>query len=406
MQNTRASIEAGIRQFREKYHLKWDEITIVTAGDVLTSLSGQKVLYSSFRPDYAVFEPADDVEAKSIADAFGAEGAKVVHDKRFGAKVWLYVFSGKIPIPTGPFSPLPEVPGWKPPFGDHKPLLSEAVPGGEMTPFRFRDVLYRLENNSRLTDDAGKIVSGCVIRRESDDQVIAAHPMDGHYFITAFVWNDRCYCYGQNIKDRHRLDMTVSDDFIHWENPHCILDLTQENACVFNNGVTWDGKRFVMLYETSDPKYPIFTFKFMESTDLIHWKPIPGALYGQEKYVGGPALYYSPEDGYYYVTYVDQYVHPIERRLNYRTLLTRSRDLIHFEDAPEGRSVVEPVYSYRAHPEKHPDVYEFNSSDAEFIEDNGKVRVYFLGGNQLGVSDNQYAECPGTLASVFQSFYR
>ena len=54
----------------------------------------------------------------------------------------------------------------------------------------------------------------------------------------------------------------------------------------------------------------------------------------------------------------------------------------------------------------HPGIYERNASDAEFIETDGKVKVYYNGGNQLGLMDNQTAEYPGSLKMLFESFFQ
>ena len=198
--------------------------------------------------------------------------------------------------------------------------------------------------------------------------------------------------------------MIRSDDLISWEKIRRVLDLRKEQISICNTGVTFDGSRYVMLYECNDPAYPIFTFKFLASDDLTDWQPIEGAIYGADKYVGGPALYWSC--GYYYVTYVDLFIHPTVRQVCFRTSISRSRDLIHWEDAPEERAVVMPDFSNRPNPEYFPEVYDVNASDAEFIEEDGKVKVFFIGGNQWGVSDNQVAEYNGTADQLFQEFFK
>jgi alpha-L-fucosidase len=392
-------IEEGIGKFRTAYSLDWDQLVAVTCGDVLESLTGRKVLYSKFKPDYAVFEPSSAAEADEIAASLAAKGVDVRADQRFGEKVFLYVFSPAIPLPVGPYPEIPLPENWVPPFGEHKLLPGTALPG-EITPFYFNGELHRLGNFTRY--DGGRMIRGCEIRRESDDAVLST-PFTGHYFSIAFMWENKCWCFGRNDENGMKIDLTVSEDLIHWSEPETVWDISETGIRIFNCSVAFDGKRFVMAYENNNPAFPIFTLNFLESTDLRHWQTIPGAVYGENKYIGGPSLYYMP-DGFYYVTYVDQFVHPQARKLNYRTSIARSKDLVNWEDAPDGRAVVAPVYDHQPEPVPHPEVFEFNASDAEYIEIGDKVRVYFLGGNQQGVWDNQYAECKGSRQEGFQSF--
>ena len=280
-----------------------------------------------------------------------------------------------------------------------------------MTPLVFKNERYRLENvmahfltpgaesHSRPTSEYH-----FRIRRVANDTLISI-PLMNHYFASGYVKDDFCYCFATNLGEGGKsLSMIRSDDLISWEKIRRVLDLRKEQISICNTGVTFDGSRYVMLYECNDPAYPIFTFKFLASDDLTDWQPIEGAIYGADKYVGGPALYWSC--GYYYVTYVDLFIHPTVRQVCFRTSISRSRDLIHWEDAPEERAVVMPDFSNRPNPEYFPEVYDVNASDAEFIEEDGKVKVFFIGGNQWGVSDNQVAEYNGTADQLFQEFFK
>jgi len=411
---SRDFITDGIKRYKEHWKLAWSDMTLVTAGDVLVSLSDNKVHNTDTQPDYAVFEPETAADAEALASAFAELGVQVAFDKRFGDKVWLYVFSHKTTWPKERWPDLPPVPGWNPPLTNRKRLDSAALPG-EVTPFLFRGCEYRVENvMAHYLYPAAAVGSHphedhFRIRRVEDDRLISI-PLMNHYFATAFVWKDICYCFALDLGEAKgwassRINMISSKDLISWTAPVCVLDVSADGESIFNNTITHDGRRFVLLYETNDPKYPIFTLKFAESDDLIHWRKIPGAIYGKEKYTGGPALYWIPEEQYYYLTYVDMFVHPVVRKLNYRTSVTRSKDLIHWEDAPAGRAVLLPDYGHRPDPEGHPEVYDLNASDAEYLEKDGVVRAFFCGGNQWGVADNQTAEYHGTLAEFFREFY-
>jgi len=57
--------------------------------------------------------------------------------------------------------------------------------------------------------------------------------------------------------------MLKSSDLISWTPPIRVYT-SPEQAHVFNNMATYDGKRFVMLYETDDPRYPKLTPIFLQ----------------------------------------------------------------------------------------------------------------------------------------------
>jgi alpha-L-fucosidase len=159
-----------------------------------------------------------------------------------------------------------------------------------------------------------------------------------------------------------------------------------------------------MLFETDDKRYKPFTFRFLESTDLVHWTLLDKPIYGDKKYVGGPALYYLHEDGFFYVTYVNEFINEETRAMNYDTCIARSMDLINWEEGT--RPILFPDYNHRPFPRKHPAVFEINASDAEFIEKDGKVSVFYCGGNQQGVCDNATAEFNGSLLDLFHKFFK
>jgi alpha-L-fucosidase len=185
---------------------------------------------------------------------------------------------------------------------------------------------------------------------------------------------------------------------ITWTAPEVVIR-SEGGERLFNNSVCHDGKRFVLLYETDDKRWPAFTFKYSESTDLVHWKQIPGALYGTDKYVGGPALY--SEGGWYYTLYLEA----LEGR-KYETRITRSKDLLSWEDAPEDRPFLSYDYEHRPDPIRFPDVREISASDAELCEFGGKTIVYFNGGDQLGVGDLQWAVFEGSHRELLESFFQ
>jgi len=294
-------------------------------------------------------------------------------------------------------------PDWK----NHRYLEQEC---GEMSPFVFKGRRYRVEN-VMFHALAGKEVRFNYHEdhfriRDMETGFPVSHPLINHYFATVTVHDGKAYAfsadygYGRPCWTCQSIDVIVSDDLISWSRP--VPAIRAENESLFNNAVTGANGRFYLLYETNDKAYPAFTFKFAWSDDLIHWNKIPNALYGTDKYVGGPSMYYV--EPYFYVTYVNLN-HKADGSVFYDSRIARSRDLITWEDPPEIRPVVYPDFTHVIEPVNHPDEYEINASDVEFEEKDGKVIAYWNGGNQLGLGDSQSAECDGTLKQLFESFF-
>ena len=109
----------------------------------------------------------------------------------------------------------------------------------------------------------------------------------------------------------------------------------------------------------------------------------------------------------FYLTYVNEFPEaaPNGHSCSYDTRITRSKDLFHWQDAPMDRPVLRPDFTHEIDPVNHPGIFERNASDAEFLEKNGKVYVYWNGGNQWGVSDSQTAEFDGSLKEFFTLFF-
>lgn len=288
--------------------------------------------------------------------------------------------------------------------GAIKPLM------GETTPFVFKGRLYRLENWQKFMElphaNVGERYLEDVVRIwdvEKDSLVSIA--LKGHSFGTAFMWKDRVYVYAAAHpksgpwRTTTEITLTTSDDLQHWTAPEVVLR-SERGEHLFNTAVCRGKDSFILLYETDDTRWPAFTFKYCTSTDLRHWSLIPDAIYGREKYVGGPALYY--EDGWYYTLYLQ------DLGGKWETRITRSHDLLHWEDAPTDRSFVtfDPAreFHYWHHGEDRT-VRECNASDAELCEWKGHTLVYFNGGDQQSGGDLQQASFDGLPRQLLASYF-
>ncbi len=306
--------------------------------------------------------------------------------------------------------PLKAFPKWE----NHQYLKGFGCDAGEITPFVFEGRRYRVENimyHSIADKPVGFNFQEDHFRiRDEETGRPISHPLVGYYFATAHVLNDKVYVFASDLGPRtesvwhcQRIIVITSTDLISWTPPQTVIEADHEN--LFNNSVTTDGKRFYMVYESDDSRYPIFTAKFAVSDDLFHWQKIEGGIYAKDKYLGGPALAYC--EPWFYLTYVNCIHEPSPNGdpEYYDTRIARTKDFIHWEEPPADRPVLSPDFTHEITP-NHPGVYERNASDAEFIEADGKVKVYYNGGNQLGLMDNQTAEYSGTLKTLFESFFQ
>ena len=293
---------------------------------------------------------------------------------------------------------------WKNPLTYLGKLDSPLV---EVTPFVFKDRFYLLENWQKQWEypdetDGARTTEDEIRIRDVDADRIVSIPLVGHGLGMALVHDGRVYVFGGNwgtgkkwnIK---KIEMVHSDDLVNWSDPVVVLEAEPQEK-FFNVSVCRGDGRFIMLVESNDPAWPTFTFKYFASDDLLSWTIIPDALYGVDKYVGGPALYY--EGGRYYTLYLEA----LGNRF-YETRVTRSNDLVHWEDAPEARPFATFNPENPVHALRPADIRERNASDVELCYWNGKTRVYYTGGDQQYAGDLQHAEFEGTPQELLEAFY-
>lgn len=294
--------------------------------------------------------------------------------------------------------------GWTNPIVYKGKLDSPLV---EVTPFVFNERFYLLENWQKQWEypeetDGSRFVEDEVRIRDVEADEIVSIPLVGHGLGMAFVRDDRTYVFAGNWGAEKKwgitqITMLHSTDLKAWSEPQVVLE-AEPNEKFFNVSVCRGDGRFIMLVESNDPAWPTFTFKYFESQNLENWTRIPDALYGVDKYVGGPALYY--EGGFFYTLYLeslgDRY---------YETRVTRSRDLTVWQDAPESRPFATFDPENKVHSLRPANIRERNASDAEICYWRGKTRVYYTGGDQRYAGDLQHAEFDGTPRELLEAFY-
>lgn len=242
--------------------------------------------------------------------------------------------------------------------------------------------------------------------REEDTHRILWQGLWGWGLSSAFVWHGRLYVFAASNRNEgsNTIDVCSTADLQSWTTPQVAIP-QDEDGTLYNQSVCWDGQRFVMAYETR-AGVP-FTSKFAESTDLLSWSRIAGAEHGRERYAACPALRYC--GGWYYMLYLAR---PTAEWW-FETWLTRSRDLIQWEEAPRN-PVIAPdpeLGVYPACPEHAAERgcdaggREINASDPDLVEWEGRTRVYFTGGCQHECGRLQYAEFDGSMKELFEAYY-
>ncbi|WP_262245151.1 alpha-L-fucosidase [Parapedobacter soli] len=277
----------------------------------------------------------------------------------------------------------------------------------EVSPFVFDDRLYLLENNQRFWDlpdgKPGDNFHEDEVRiRDVASGELVSVPLTNHGFGTVLVWNNRVYIFAGNYgrgkpwRQMTSITMTSSSDLKNWTEPITVLE-ADPGEFIYNTAVCRANDQFVMLYETNDAQWPPFTFKYLTSSDMVEWDVVPDGIYGRDKYVGGPALYF--EDGWYYTLYL-QIVEG-----GFETRITRSQDLVNWQDAPEDRPFVTFDKSHQNIPLLDPNVRENNASDVELCYFKGQTILYFTGSDQTTAGDLQWAIYEGTPRALFEYFF-
>lgn len=290
------------------------------------------------------------------------------------------------------------------------PLIKRAVldsPVVEANPVLWHGRLLVVERwETRWDDPPEDPLRSCTRIREEETDRILFTGLWGYGLPSAFVWNDRLYLFAaSNMNEgENTIDVCWSDDLVNWSEPQTAIP-QDEDGTLYNQSVCHDGSRFVMAYETR-AGVP-FTSKFAVSDDLLNWTRVEGAEHGRDRYAACPAIRFNT--GWYYMLYLAR---PTEEWW-FETWLTRSHDLIHWEEAPRNPVIVpDPELGVYPGCPDHAEQRgctaggrEINASDPDLVEICGRVRVYFTGGCQHVCGRLQYAEFDGSMQDFFESYY-
>jgi len=209
---------------------------------------------------------------------------------------------------------------------------------------------------------------------------------EGYSLASALVHQGDFYAFASRFEPDRWNDVTMftSKDLRTWQQK---VVVKQEREHLFNSSVCADDRGFAMAYESDDPRFPAFTIKFATSTNLDDWAPLPGALFGTDRYAACPCLRFA--GGMYYLLYLEHR----QPRWFFETYLARSKDLKSWE-----LSVANPILS--------PGLDDgINASDPDLIEFRGQTCLYYSTGDQRTWSKLRRAVYPGTLVDFFKSCF-
>ena len=262
---------------------------------------------------------------------------------------------------------------------------------GEMTPVVFRGQLCLLGSASRGAQ-ANPYDNRCLWIEDVGTGDVVSTFAEGYGLGSAFVDGETFYAFAipNDSRGAQRIDCFLSRDLESWECHTAIEALPGEE--LFNESVCRAGGRYMMAYEARDAHYPPFTIYFAESADLRAWRRIPGAIYGTDRYTACPTIRYVGD--MYYMMYLEH----LEPCWWFETFLTRSRDLLHWEQSPRN-PVLEPEGAEG-----------INTSDVDIVEftDEARgpvVRVYYATGDQRTWGTVTWAEYEGTQDEFFSWYY-
>ena len=276
----------------------------------------------------------------------------------------------------------------------------------ETTPVVFGGKLYRFEYVRPASRNEANPSERSHFRfRDLYSNALTAPFGFDHHLGSAFSDGREMYVIG--VKERWAGDaLTVfrSKDLETWE----AFPVSFPGLECFNTGVAKKDGKYVLLIETAS--FVPFTFRFAESTDMIHWTLLPDDYaFQKDRYAGGPALYTLPDDPYYYVLYLEAC--PTEK---YVTSIARSRDLKEWEysplnpvlayDAEEDKKIANPFLTPHER-ERIERALDVNNSDMEMCEFLGRTVITYSWGNQHGIEFLAEAAYEGPMADLLHGFF-
>jgi alpha-L-fucosidase len=277
----------------------------------------------------------------------------------------------------------------------------------DCTPLVWKNQLIAVENwhldweKSNLSREQAFLHDQVRIRDISTNQIIGI-PLIGYTNATGLVWEDKLYIIAgyyaddTQMNETRQIHMVYTEDLVNWSKPAVILE-AEEGRFIHEMGICRGDGWFVLATRVSQAKDDAGAVWFFASDDLLDWSEVPGARYGVERPVDSPSLYYF--EGRYYLLYAEQ-AGPL-----HITRVTRSADLIHWQDADADRPVITPDTTVTNIPHHAPTARETNASNARLAEYRGRTVMFYTAGDRTSRGDLKYAEAPESPYVFLSRFY-
>ncbi len=280
----------------------------------------------------------------------------------------------------------------------------------ESNPVVFRGRLYRFEyirHNKMVKHFRSNQTADSYFRFvDMENGNVSESFGHGLHMGNAFVWDNRIYVTAVEGWGKSRFYQMESDDMKHWTTP--VVILTNPLWKGYNTSVCRDSDGFMLTFELGAPEELVgepFTMFFAHSKDLKNWEYLPDAVFGREKYTGGPMLRYF--NGWYYFFYVDG-----SYEKGFRQSVARSKDLRTWNDSP-----FNPVLNFSEDDRKisgqfSPEELEWihsavniNNSDMDMCEWKNGLYITYSWGNQQGAEFLAEARAESSEQEFCESFF-
>jgi hypothetical protein len=242
-----------------------------------------------------------------------------------------------------------------------------------------------------------------------------------HVMGSAFVEGDTIYAFGvkpSNIMTKehdfvpgNQIYIFRSNDLINWES-HLIVEMP-EDWQLYNTSMCKGPNGYVLLFESGTPPEIVgcqFTMFYALADDIWGtWTVLDPQKYSftKERYSGGQEIKYIGE--YYYISTVEEL--PCRRYVNY---IARTKDFLEYEIAMRNPVLMyddndKKIYREDYFSEQQLDTIlnavNVNNSDLSYCEFEGKTRISYSWGNQLGKEFLALAEYDGSIEEFVNSFF-
>ena len=253
----------------------------------------------------------------------------------------------------------------------------------ETTPVVFKDRLYRFEYvrsnywNNKTGDSYFRFVD-----HETGEKTTPF--AKGYDFGSAYVSDNTVYVTAVDEGDSEQVYIFKSRDLENWEQ---WMAFKLPGWGMFNTSMIKAKNKFVLMFEVGKPESEAgerFTARFATSEDLKTWEILSkDHNYALDRYTAPHCLRYL--DGYYYDFYLEAF-HGYEARV------VRSKDLIHWDPSPLNPVLKASPKDKQIANKSLPDSLiqriakadDWNNSDIDFCEYQGKLIINYSWGNQLG----------------------